>query len=177
MTSETTPNGQVKFTFAKDDAPIFLDLLNQLLETYQGTPKTPGAIKYWAGQISMTKPTDDNGLQDAQEILEESRLELRSERADLAKGWLDRFKMNLGHDPHVFDLKPDEREEFVAMLNDRRLIIALEAKLTEAEIETRKTGQLPLPKRMALREVNHLGVLIFMTIGEQFERTGVAPFE
>ena len=75
-------------------------------------------------------------MKEAQEILSEARQELRSGyRLALVENWIREFELAEKRDPWTVDITSAERDEFVAMLNDRRLLLALEIGITDNELE------------------------------------------
>jgi hypothetical protein len=166
MMSESMPGGKLRFTLTRDEGLYFQALLVRLSDSYENPKEATRA--YWEGRISVTKPNEENGLEDAQEMLKESRGELRSERSELCKSWLVRLQNSAKMEIMTFDLKPNERDEFVAILNDRRLGLALETGLWEAEMQTTKVSELAPPKRAAVTEVDRLAKWISAVIGPQF---------
>ena len=105
-------------------------------------------------------------------MLAESRADLRSERRDLAESWLRDFE--LAEEPWTFEMTTAERDEFVSMLNDRRLILALEAGLTQEDAAT--TGHLTVDdRRAAIMEIDVLGHFIMILLGPQIFRAMTFP--
>ncbi len=163
MTSELLPDGGIRIAFAEDETGLMELAFLQLVAAY--TLKTEGrpSQAYWDGMISKTKPDQENGLDEAQEMLQEARAELKSERAALAKTWLSQFQA-ANRAPFILELKPAERDELVAMINDRRLIVAMEAELSEGDIEGENENLSPF-KQAAVREIEMFGNLIMAIIG------------
>ena len=117
------------------------------------------------GQVS-----DKNELKEAQEVLSEARAELRSERQALVENWIRDYELAEERDPWKVEISSAERDEFVAMLNDRRLLLALELGITEQDMEA-DPGQISEEaRRSAILEIDVLGHFILVTLGPQIYR-------
>ena len=83
----------------------------------------PALRAYWQGTLTHGAPHTED-LRESQEVLSEARNELRSERLALVENWIREFELAEERDPWKVDLSGAERDEFVAMLNDRRMLLA-----------------------------------------------------
>jgi len=172
MTSEQINPGQWCLSFAEHEAAFIIHILAQLGRQYQEDPAkmSPGARAYWAGCISRGAAKDDEELKDAQEILAETRSELRSQRLDLVENWIREYELAENRDPWRVEVTDAERDEFVSMLNDRRLLRALEIGVTETEMEADPV-QIPEDfRRQAILEIDFLGLFIMTILGPQMHR-------
>jgi len=128
----------------------------------------PALRTFWQSGSSASSPVADG--EESREVLAESRAELRSERRLLAESWLREFEIAERRDPWIVELTTAERDEFVAMLNDRRLILGL-------EIGGVSAGQLEPPaaandtRGVAIMEIDVLGHFMMVTLGPQIYRS------
>lgn len=180
MTCETLEFGRWRLTFSEPEAYFIINVMAQLARHYREdlSQLPPAQRAYWLGRGSLppgagmppgtgSKPRE---LQSAEEILTDARLELRSERLALAETWVREFETAEKHDPWNIEISSAERDEFLAMINDRRLLVALEHNITEAEMDS-DPGQIEDEgRRTAIFEIYFLGRFIFAAIGPQFYR-------
>ena len=100
-------------------------------------------------------------------MLADSRADLRSERLALAESWLRDFE--LAEEPWVMEMTGAERDEFIAMLNDRRLVLAVESGV--AHENGLGESKLTLDdRRAAVLEIDVLGHFIMVLLGPQIYR-------
>ena len=166
MTCEQIDNGRWRLTFAEPEAAFLMNVLARLAVHYREELGgiSPVLRDFWStgASISLNNAAGD----ESREVLAESREELRSERCALAEAWLRDFE--LAEEPWVIDMTTSERDEFVAMLNDRRLILALESGMTREEKPTGKPGL--HDRRAAILEIDVLGHFIMVLLGPQIHR-------
>jgi len=172
MTCEPTEPGHWRLTFPEPEAIFIINVLARLARHYQeNVSQLPPALRaFWQGKITSGKSTDAEELKESQETLSEARAELRSERLALAENWVREFELTEKRDPWKVEISSAERDEFVAMLNDRRMLLALEIGITESNMEI-DPGEIPNEKRRhAILEIDVLGHFILVTLGPQIYR-------
>ncbi len=139
MTSEQIELGQWRLSFSEPEADFIINTLAQMGKHYQEdlAQMSPALRAYWQGTLTREAASTDD-LRESQEVLSEARNELRSER--LVPGWkTGSGNMNSprNRDPWKVVLSGAERDEIhVAMLNDRRMHLAHDLGITEADMET-----------------------------------------
>ncbi len=172
MTREQIDPEHWRLTFTEPEALFIINVLAQLGRHYQeDVAKMPPALRaYWQGKISdgAVRPGDE--LNEAQETLVEARAELRSERLNLVDNWIRSFELAEDRDPWVVELTNDERDEFVAMLNDRRLHLAFQSGITEHDMEMDPDEIELEERRHTVLEIDILGGFIMIILGPQFNR-------
>jgi hypothetical protein len=172
MTCEPIAPGQWRLSFNEPEADDLIGVLARLGKHYQeDVARMPSALRaYWRGTICGDGAADREELQESQEALAEARAELRSERLALVENWLREFELTEERDPWRVEISSAERDEFVAMLNDRRMLLALEIGITEEDMES-DSGQIPdRARRQGIREIDFLGHVILITLGRQIYR-------
>jgi hypothetical protein len=172
MTCEKIAAGQWRLSFSEPEAAFLINVLARLASHYQEDPaQMPPALRaYWQGSISAEKPLANTELKESQEMLSESREEMRSERLALAESWLREYEIAEDRNPWRVELSTAERDEFVAMLNDRRLCLALEIGISDAEMEIDPSRISDNVRRSAILEIDVLGHFILVTLGPQIYR-------
>jgi hypothetical protein len=172
MTSEQITPGQWRLSFTRPEAGFLLNVLARLGKHYQeDVARLPPALRaYWQGTITRGGTAEKDELKESQEVLSEARAELRAERLALAENWMREFELAEERDPWKVEISGAERDEFVAMLNDRRLLLALELGITEEDMEA-DPGQIPNEARRAsILEIDVLGHFILVMLGPQIYR-------
>ena len=166
MTCEPLDGDRWRLTFGEPEAGFLMDVLARLARHYREDlgALTPGLREFW--RTGTTAPVQDATGDESREVLAESREELRLERRSLAEAWLRDFE--LAEEPWVLEMTTGERDEFVAMLNDRRLILALEAGVTQEGAVPAKAGL--DRRRAAVLEIDVLGHIIMVLLGPQIHR-------
>ncbi len=172
MTSEQIDTDHWRLRFSEPEALFIINILAWLGRHYrEDVTQMPNALRsYWQGRISQTEPTEDNGMKESQEVLAEARAELRSERLDLVETWLREFELAEQRDPWTVEVTAAERDEFIAMLNDRRLLLALETGITEHDMETDLSEIANEGRRASIVEIDILGHFILVMLGPQIHR-------
>jgi hypothetical protein len=174
MICEPLQSGRWRLSFSEPEAYFAVNVLAQLADHYrQDVAQLPPPQRaYWLGRGSLPPGSlpEPRDLKSAEELLAESRLEMRSERLALAENWVREFQASEKRDPWDIELSSAERDEFLAMINDRRLLLALEHGITEADM-----GSDPIligdeARNIAIFEIDFLGRFIFDAIGPQFYR-------
>jgi len=172
MICEQIHPGHWRLSFAEPEAGFLIHVLARLRRHYQeDVAQLPPALRaYWEGRMTHGQVSDKNELKEAQEVLSEARAELRSERQALVENWIREYELAEERDPWKVEISSAERDEFVAMLNDRRLLLALELGITEQDMEA-DPGQISEEaRRSAILEIDVLGHFILVTLGPQIYR-------
>lgn len=173
MTCESLENNRWCLSFAEPEAAFFMNVLARLARHYREdlAGMSPALRSFWQSGTSIplaARKAESDEAEESRDVLADSRADLRSERRLLAEAWLRDFE--LAEEPWVFEMTTAERDEFVSMLNDRRLILALEAGLTQED---------PLPpdqaslndRHAAVMEIDVLGHFIMIMLGPQIPRS------
>ena len=160
-----------RLSFSEPEASFIVNVLARLARLYQDdlSDLPPAVRAYWQGSISAGKPPKDD-LRESQEMLAEARAELRSERLALAEAWIREYELAEQRDPWEVEITPAERDEFVAMLNDRRLTLALEAGISDVEMDADPSHIPQDQRRASILEIDVLGHFILVTLGPQVHR-------
>ncbi len=172
MTCEQIDPGRWRLVFAEPEAAFLINALARLGKQYQeNVAHLPPALRaYWTGSISRGGVAGKDDLKESQEVLAEARTELRAERLALVETWMREFELTEERDPWKVDISSAERDEFVAMLNDRRMMLALELGITEEDMEA-DLGQISNEARRAcILEIDVLGHFILVMLGPQIYR-------
>jgi hypothetical protein len=130
------------------------------LQRQQETPveQLPATLReYWQGIISRGQ-TDS--LEEAAKDLTEARLLWRGERATLLKIWIEKLKIEKEAENIAIALKKDDLEQFLTMINDRRLLLAAEYEITEREMDTDPVEIKNQERRLVLVEMFLLGLVM-----------------
>jgi hypothetical protein len=167
MTSEQIEPGRWRLVFSEPEAIFLTNVLARLARHYAedlaGLP--PAVRRFW--QNGSSEPSTREDGEESREVLAESRDELRSERRTLAESWLREYEIAEERDPWTVELTTAERDEFVAMLNDRRLVLGLETGVLNEGHPVDISSE---AKRVALMEIDVLGHFIMVTLGPQIYR-------
>ena len=103
-------------------------------------------------------------------MLAEARSELRGERLALVENWLRDYELSEERDPWKVEITTAERDDFVAMLNDRRMLIAAELGVTELDMEADLSQIANEARRTGILEIDVLGHFILVMLGPQIYR-------
>lgn len=171
MTSEQIELGQWRLSFSEPEADFIINTLARLGKHYQeDVAQMPPALRaYWQGTLTHGAPHTED-LRESQEVLSEARNELRSERLELVENWIREYELAEVRDPWKVVLSGAERDEFVAMLNDRRMLLAHELGITEADMEADLSRIANETRRAAVLEIDVLGHFILVMLGPQIYR-------
>ena len=172
MTCDQVDPGHWRLTFTEPETEFVLSTLARLARQYQDdVSKMPPALRaYWQGVISSNPGEPTKEVRELQDDLAEARTELRSERLALIENWMREYELAEERDPWPVDLTTTERDEFIAMLNDRRMALALELSITEEDMES-DLAQIPNDgRRAAILEIDVLGHFILVMLGPQIYR-------
>ena len=172
MTSEQFAPGQWRLSFNQPEADFLINVLARLGRHYQeDVSRMPPALRaYWQGTITRGEIAGKDDLKESQEVLAEARAELRSQRLALVENWIQEFELAENRDPWEVELTSAERDEFIAMLNDRRLLLAVELGVTEKDMDA-DPSQIPEEaRRHAILEIDVLGHFILVMLGPQIHR-------
>jgi hypothetical protein len=172
MTCQPLDAERWRLTFPEPEGYFIISVLARLARHYkQDVAELPPSQRaFWQGSLTTKKPKPGSDLAESQDVLSEARAELRSERQALAENWVRDFELAENRNPWTVDITTSERDEFVAMLNDRRLLLGLELGLTEGEMETSLGEITDEQRRAAVLEIDVLGHFIMVTLGPQFNR-------
>jgi hypothetical protein len=103
-------------------------------------------------------------------VLAEARAELRAERLGLVENWIREYELAEERDPWQVEVSSAERDEFVAMLNDRRMLVATELEITEEDMEVDPHQIANEARRASILEIDVLGHFILVMLGPQIYR-------
>jgi len=172
MTSAQIEPGQWRLSFNEAETGFVLNTLAHLGRHYQDDiAKMPPALRaYWQGNISSAPGTPGKEVRELQADLTEARAELRAERLALVENWLREYELSEQRDPWQVELTTAERDEFIAMLNDRRMALALELGITEDDMETDLGEVRTEARRNGILEIDVLGHFILIMLGPQIYR-------
>ena len=162
-----------RLTFSEPEAAFIINVLARLAQHYEGdVSDMPTAVRgYWQGTLSAPGAAATDESREAQELLEEARTDLRSDRLALAESWIREYEIAEQREPWEVEITSDERDEFVAMLNDRRLTLALEIGLTPNDLDLDPSHIAQNERRSAILEIDVLGHFILVTLGPQIQRS------
>ena len=172
MTSEQIDPSQWRLIFSEPEADFIINTLARMGKHYQEdiAKMSPALRAYWQGTLTRGGGGAAEDLRESQEVLSEARNELRSERLVLVENWIREYELAEERDPWRVVLSSAERDEFVAMLNDRRMMLALELGITEADMEADLARIANEPRRAAVLEIDVLGHFILVVLGPQIYR-------
>ncbi len=115
----------------------------------------PALQAHWRGHLAEAK--DVEALKEEQHLLEGERLAWRSERLTLVEKWVAAYaKSGIGLAWSLQDR--EELEGLLMVLNDRRLILAVEHGIDETLMEVDLDNVAEIPLRQALWEVHVLAL-------------------
>lgn len=172
MTCEPIDPGQWRLSFNEPETEFVISTLAHLGRHYQDdvTRMPPALRAYWQGTITRGDASATKEVRDLQDDLTEARTELRAERLALVENWMREFELSEQRDPWRVEVTSAERDEFLAMINDRRMALALEMGITEHDMEA-DLGQVANEARRAgIIEIDVLGHFILKLLGPQIYR-------
>jgi hypothetical protein len=172
MTCEQVEPGLWRLSFSEVETEFVLNTLARLGRHYQediaGMP--PALRAYWQGIVSRAPGAPDKEMRELQDDLADARTELRADRLALVENWLREFELSEEHNPWHVEVSTEERDEFISMLNDRRMALALELGITENDMEA-DLGQIGNEtRRNGILEIDVLGHFILVILGPQIYR-------
>jgi hypothetical protein len=172
MTTEQIDPEHWRLTFPEHEATFIVNVLARLGRQYQEDPKqmSPALRAFWDGNITKGEAVNQKELTelaDAQQLLVESRTELRSQRLELVENWIQEFELAESRDPWQVEVSSSDRDELVAMLNDRRLLLAFNIGVTETDMEQDPAHISDEARRHAILEIDVLGHFILVMLGPQ----------
>jgi len=170
MTSEPIAPGQWRVSFTEPEADFLVNVLARLGKQYQEdiTRMPPTLRAYWQGTITRGEIAGKDDLKESQEVLAEARAELRGERLALVENWMREYELAEERDPWKVEISGAERDEFVAMLNDRRMLLALEAGITEEDMEADLAGFPTKPGALASSKLMCWATSFWLCSGRRF---------
>ena len=172
MTCEQIEPGQWRLSFNEPETDFVINTLARLGRHYQeDVARMPPALRaYWQGTITRSESAPKGEVRELQDDLAEARTELRAERLALVENWMRDYELSEQRDPWQVELTTAERDEFLSMLNDRRMMLALEIGITEDDMEA-DLGQIANEARRAgILEIDVLGHFILVMLGPQIYR-------
>jgi hypothetical protein len=172
MTCKQIDLDRWQLSFSEPEAIFIINVLAWLGRHYrEDVSQMPPALRaYWQGSITRGDNGEKEELKQSQEVLSEARDELRSDRLNLVETWLQEFELAEVRDPWLVELSSTERDEFISMLNDRRLLLSLEHGVTQADMEA-DVSEIPNEKLQAsILEIDVLGHFILVMLGPQIYR-------
>jgi hypothetical protein len=172
MTCEQFEPGQWRLAFSEPETEFILATLARLGRHYQGDlAKMPPALRhYWQGVISREEGPPSPQVRELQDDLADARTELRAERLGLVENFLREYELAEERNPWPVELTTAERDEFIAMLNDRRMALSLELGITEDDMEADPAQLADETRRAAIWEIDILGHFILVILGPQIYR-------
>jgi hypothetical protein len=172
MTCEQIKPELWRLLFAEHEAAFIVHVLAQLGRHYEeDVSQMPTALRaYCQGIITSGETSDPDDLREEQEALSEARADLRSERMALVETWIQKYQLAKKRDPWEVNLTGAERDEFVSMLNDRRMQIALELGITQTDMEADPAEISEERRKHGILEIDVLGHFILIMLGPQIYR-------
>jgi hypothetical protein len=172
MTCEPIDADHWRLNFSEPETGFVINVLARLGKHYQeDLSRMPPALRaYWRGILTRGDVAGKDDLEESQEVLSEARTELRADRLALVEAWIREFELAEQRDPWKVELSSAERDEFVAMLNDRRLLLALELGITEEDMEADPGHVSSETRRAGILEIDVLGHFILIMLGPQIYR-------
>lgn len=172
MTCEKINTEQWRLGFSEHEAVFIIHVLAQLGRDYQADPaKMPPALRaYWRGSITQGDEKVREELGEEQETLAEMRAELRAARLELVENWIREFELAENRAPWQVELTNAERDEFLSMLNDRRMHLAAMIGVTEEDMDMDPARISNEGRRQAILEIDVLGHFILVMLGPQIHR-------
>lgn len=171
MICEQTAPGQWRLSFSEPESDFLLHVLARMAAHYSADVSTmsPMLRAYWTGAISRDRAAGEE-LKESQEVLAEARTELRAERLALVESWMREYELAEEREPWQVEITAAERDEFIAMLNDRRILLALDVGITEADMEAEPAQIASEARRLTVWEIDMLGSFILGMLGPQIYR-------
>jgi hypothetical protein len=171
MNSERLEGDQWRLSFTEPEAEFVINTLARLGRHYQEdmAQMSPALRAYWHGTLTHGDAAREE-MQESQEVLSEARDELRGERLKLVENWLREHELAEERDPWKVEISDSERDEFIAMLNDRRMMLALDFGITEADMEADLAKIGNEGRRASILEIDVLGHFILVMLGRQIYR-------
>jgi hypothetical protein len=137
---------------------LLANALRQLSQHYEvKIEDLPERLRtYWQGRVSSGQG-DGEALQEEQELLEGERAAWRSERHAMIQQWLGGYQAGRAWQ---LALAEPELDVFVAIINDRRLILSVEFGVTDADMD-RDPEDVPHDRRrQVLWEIHLLALFL-----------------
>ncbi len=172
MTCEQIEPGQWRLSFNEPETEFVLNTLARLGRHYQDDIlRMPPTLRaYWQGTITRGETSAKEEVRELQDDLTAARAELRADRLALVENWMRDYELSEERNPWRVDVTTAERDEFLAMLNDRRIMLALEMGITEDDMEA-DLGQITNEaRRGGILEIDVLGHFILVMLGPQIYR-------
>jgi hypothetical protein len=147
----------VGIEFDSAERQIFVQALQSLRAHYQldEAEVSERAHRYWRGKLFTEEAHDPEDKLMAEELAE-ARWALRAERLNCVEAWLEGEAGLLRGKAGALKLTIPELDQFLKVLNDRRLLLAAEFSLTEELLEEHPQEVASLEVQHALWEVHFL---------------------
>jgi hypothetical protein len=172
MTCEPIDAEHWRVSFSELESDFLLATLARMGRHYQeDISRMPPALRaYWQGTITRGEAGSKDELRALQDDLAEARTELRAERIELIENLMREYELSEQHEPWIVELTAAERDDFIAMLNDRRMTLAGELGITEDDMESDLAQVSSEARRAGIWEIDVLGRFILVMIGRQIYR-------
>ena len=150
---------EIVFRFEAAEREILLSSLLELRNHYQtDVSQLPEALqRHWRGTVSRGE--EDEEIPGAAEELEAERLGWRPERLALLQTWLAPDSPLQNPAQASLRLSRGEVDEFLSMLNDRRLTLAITQGITEEQMDWNPLTVRSRDLQRALWEIHFLAYL------------------
>ncbi|MDE1171985.1 MAG: hypothetical protein PW734_12395 [Verrucomicrobium sp.] len=152
--------GMLALEFENSEKELLILSLVETFNMYEIDPaQLPERLqRYWTGLLS-TRQAQDADLEEAASDLRDTRLAWRSDRAKLLEQWLGAEGNLTGEGDDLFTLDDDEIEAFLAILNERRLLLAALNGIGETQMDVNPAA---LPTREMQRAVWEIHFLAYV---------------
>jgi hypothetical protein len=143
--------------FAESEKEMLLFSFEELREHYStDESKLPSKLrKFWRGTLSRT-PEKTAEWSEAEEDLASARWGIKSERLIFVNQWLSSTGLLLAANSSKLSLDPSECEQFLCIINDRRLLLALDHQLDDVLMEQNPINVPDHEAQQALWEIHFL---------------------
>jgi hypothetical protein len=88
----------------------------------------------------------------------------------MVENWLREYELAEEHDPWRVEISGAERDDFIGILNDRRMLLAADMGVTEEDMDAEPAQILNESRRMGIFEIDRLGYFIMVMLGPQIYR-------
>jgi hypothetical protein len=172
MTCAKNESGQWTLTFSEAEADFIINTMARMGAHYQEdvTKMPPSLRAYWQGTLSRGANPDSADLKEAQEVLAESRDELRAERLTFVENWIRDYELAENHNPWTVEISGEDRDDFISILNDRRMLLSIDLGITQEDMDADLAEISNEGRRAAVLEIDVLGHFILVVLGPQIYR-------
>jgi hypothetical protein len=146
--------------FAEQEKELLLFSLEEVEDHYAQDESALGNKfkAYWRGRLSQITQNEQE-LGEANEDLYEARWAWKSARLDVVRKWLAEEGSLKSEGSSVLVLDESEAEQFLSILNDRRLLLALEHNLDEDLMARNPTDVTQPELQQSLWEIHFLAIV------------------